>query len=105
MGSEEEKIEQINELLEYEDKFLVNKSLYISSILPVVHNNELELVLGKENLRVDPENFRDSDGKIPELSDKERYALLAADLTDNFKLSVTTMVELQNKEKRIREDR
>jgi hypothetical protein len=103
MGSEEEKIEQINELLEYEDKFLVNKSLYISSILPVVHNNELELVLGKEDPRVDPENFRDSDGKIPELSDKERDALLAADLSDNFKLSVTTMVELQNKEKRIRE--
>jgi hypothetical protein len=41
MGSDEEKIEQINELLEYEDKFLINKSLYISSILPVVHNNEL----------------------------------------------------------------
>jgi hypothetical protein len=58
MGSEEEKIEQIKELLEYEDKLLVNKSLYISSILPVVHNIELELVLGKEDPRVDPENFR-----------------------------------------------
>jgi hypothetical protein len=103
MGSEEEKIDQINELLEYQDKFLVNKSLYISSILPVVHNNEMELVLGKEDPGVDPENFRDSDGKIPELSEKEKDALLAADLSDNFKLSVTTMVELQNKEKRIRE--
>jgi hypothetical protein len=75
----------------------------VASILPLIHCNELDLVSGKIEPEVDSDNFRDEEGKALELNKREKDALLAADLSDNFKLSVATMVELQNKEGRIRE--
>jgi Integrase zinc binding domain len=103
LGEDEERAMQINELLSFEDKLLSDSSLHTASLLPLVHNNQLGLVLGKEEPQTDLDNFRDEKGELPELTEKESQALLALDLCSDFKLSVCTLIALQNKEKRIRE--
>ena len=48
-------------------------------------------------------NFRDENGLCPKLSRKEISALLAEDLADNKKISVSSLIKLQNDEYRIRD--
>jgi hypothetical protein len=103
LGEDEERAMQINELLSFEDKLLSDSSLHTASLLPLVHNNQLGIVLGKEEPESDPDNFRTEKGELPELTEKESQALLALDLCSDFKLSVCTLISLQNKEKRIKE--
>jgi hypothetical protein len=98
-GEDEERATQINELLAFEDKMLSDSSLQTASLLPLVHNNQLGIVLGKEEPETDPDNFRNEKGELPELTEKESQALLAIDLCNNFKLSVDTLKHCRIKKK------
>jgi hypothetical protein len=82
---------------------LSDSSMQTASLLPLVHNNQLAIVLGKEEPETDPDNFRNEKGELSELTEKESQALLALYLCNDFKLSVYTLISLQKKEKRIRE--
>jgi hypothetical protein len=48
LGEDEERAVQINDLLTFEDKMLSDSSLQTANLLPLVHNNQLGIVLGKE---------------------------------------------------------
>ncbi len=108
LGDEFEKVDQLNELIDFEHKFISHGSVNMMANMPLMMTGALDPLNEDENFSLaDPDNFRDENGNCPSLNQREMSALLAADLTDNYKLSVDTLVELQNKEirlQRIKED-
>ena len=104
LGSTEHKLEIFNDLLEFERKQLQGSSVNIMAYMPLLHSNTLTPLGETDTFKLsDPDNFRKEDGNFPELNPREMNALLAADLNDNYKLSIETLIELQNNERRLRE--
>jgi hypothetical protein len=110
LGTSNDRIDQVNDLLEFESSLLTGSSMGIAALLPLVHEGAVRLHQSvtlaeeeeKEEIRPDPDNFRLPDGSFPELTRSETAALLAADLADNYKLTVDTLIDLQNGESRLR---
>jgi len=99
IGTDADKIQQINHLLEFEITQLQGSSVTIASMLPVLNADALNpTVDGKSIPLRKAEHWKNPDGSCPDLNKSEMAALLAADLADDFKLSVKTLTELQNAE-------
>jgi dUTPase len=96
IGQPVNKINTINDMLELESELMKGSSVNMTDKMPLLQTGILDTPS-----QADPDNFRDDQGQYPDLSASEMAALLASDLTDNFKLSVETMQDLQNAEKRI----
>jgi hypothetical protein len=59
LSDSDERIEQINKLIEFEDKITNFSSLKMASMMLLVHNMEINIVNGQETPLTDPDNFRD----------------------------------------------
>jgi dUTPase len=99
-----DKFEQTSDLLDFEYSQMKGSSVNTMAMLPNLPTNTLEPLSTEEEQFVptDPDNFRDKNGKMPDLNPREMSALLASDFADNYKLSTETLAELQNAEYRLR---
>ncbi|MEG1724594.1 MAG: RNase H-like domain-containing protein [Anaerovoracaceae bacterium] len=101
-GDTPDKMETFNELLEYERSLMCGSSINMMASLPSLSCNTLTPMGEIDQCKLaDPDNWRGDDGSYPKLNPREMSALLAADLNDNYKLSVETLIELQNNERRM----
>jgi hypothetical protein len=114
-GTADEKIVQTNSILEFEDTLLRGTSVSMAAKLPMVHYQAVPFHQKLFSIGInpdeqdepdntpDPDNFRNPDGTFPDLTKYEMQALLAADLSENYKLTVDTLIQLQNGESRLRQ--
>ena len=83
IGQPVNKINTINDMLELESELMKGSSVNMTDKMPLLQTGVLDIPS-----QADPDNFRGDQGQYPDLSASEMAALLASDLTDNFKLSV-----------------
>ena len=104
LGDTESRVELTNELLEFEDKVTECYSSKIDEKLPFVQKFNADEVSEKEE-GDDEIKEKELDRLLAAESDESLAALLAAELHETKKISLETLIYLQNKDEKIREVR
>lgn len=92
LGSNEKRVQELTELLDFEKRNFSSCNLVISK-LPYVECNNLNFVNDEKV---------ESGSELPPLSEADKAALLVSDLCENRKLSLEVFIELQDNDINIR---
>ena len=101
LGNNEKRADQLTELLDFEKRTFCNYNAILEKI-PTIECFNIEY----DNMINDPDDLNENEEKIecklPELSEKDKSALLVADLCENKRISLDLFSQLQDNDKNIR---